>query len=127
MRLALIAALAIFVALPAHAAFQNIDPPQKLPPLVFEDRAGKQHSLSDYKGEYILLNVWASWCPPCVKEMGSLDALQKIADPQKLRVVALSEDRDADTVPAFYKIHNLTHLPIAIDSAGTAPTVFHLQ
>jgi len=116
----------LLLSTPAHASFTPIDPPQKIPPLIFEDRGGKQHAVSDYKGEYVLLNIWASWCGPCVREMPSLDRLQQQANPQKLRVVTLSEDRDAEDVPIFYHRHNLTHLPVAIDSAGTAPTALHL-
>lgn len=104
-----------------------VNPAQGVPHLVFEDATGGQHRLSDYRGSYILLNIWATWCGPCKKEMPSLERLQKIFDPQKLRVLALSEDRSADAVVGFYKTDAITHLLIAVDHAGIAPSTLHLR
>jgi thiol-disulfide isomerase/thioredoxin len=106
---------------------QRIDPPQKMPPLVFEDAHGAQHSLGDYRGKFVLLNIWATWCVPCVSEMPSLDALQRSADPARLAVIPLSEDRGDSVVGAFYKTHKITHLPIAVDHAGIAPSALKLR
>lgn len=106
---------------------KRIDPPRKMPPLVFEDGNGQQHSLADYRGKFVLLNIWATWCVPCVSEMPSLDALQKKFDAAKLAVVPLSEDRGDATVNAFYARHKITHLAIAVDHAGTAPSALKLN
>jgi thiol-disulfide isomerase/thioredoxin len=102
-------------------------PPEKVPPLVFVDGNGVQHVLADYRGHYVLLNIWATWCVPCVKEMPSLEALQANFDPQKLVVLPLSEDRDKASVIAFYKKYGIAHLPVAVDSAGIAPQSLHLE
>ena len=125
----LIAALAVLPArgegLSDHVL--RVDPPQKMPPLVFEDAHGAQHALSDYRGRFVLLNIWASWCVPCVSEMPSLDALQKKFGSERLAVVPLSEDRSGDVVDAFYIHNKIKHLPVAVDHAGTAPTVLRLH
>jgi thiol-disulfide isomerase/thioredoxin len=106
---------------------QRIDPPKKLPPLVFEDAHGAQHALADYRGKFVLLNVWATWCAPCVGEMPSLDALQDAISPDRLAVIPLSEDRGDSTVTAFYRIHKIAVLPVAIDHAGIAPSTLQLR
>lgn len=115
----------------AHAAsfsekIHLTSPSQPVPPLVFEDENGLQHALSDYRGRFVVLNVWATWCAPCVREMPSLDALQKNVDPKKIVVLPLSEDRGDSTVSSFYRTHALMHLPTAIDTAGRAPSALHL-
>jgi thiol-disulfide isomerase/thioredoxin len=102
-------------------------PPEALPSFVYEDASGGQHALSDLKGRYVLLNVWATWCAPCVREMPSLEALQKNFDPKKLIIIPLSEDRGDSVVQSFYTKHTITALPIAIDQAGTAPASFHID
>ncbi len=102
-------------------------PPQKIPPFVYTDANNAQHALSDFRGSYILLNIWATWCAPCTHEMPSLDALQKQFGDKKLHIVTLSEDRGDAIVTGFYKTHNIANLPVAIDTAGTAPSAFHLN
>ncbi len=98
-----------------------------MPPMVFEDGNGTQHALSDYRGRFVVLNVWATWCPPCVREMPSLEKLQKNFDPRRLIVLPLSEDRSDGVVGVFYRNHGLTHLPIALDTAGRAPSALHFH
>ncbi|MDD3371162.1 MAG: TlpA disulfide reductase family protein [Alphaproteobacteria bacterium] len=100
--------------------------PKPAPPLVFRDAEGTQHALSDYRGRYVLLHIWATWCPYCVGEMATLDALQGRTNPQRLTVIPLSEDHTDGAVGAFYRTHNITHLPVALDTAGRAPGAFKL-
>ena len=99
----------------------------KAPPLVFEDQNGAQHALGDYRGLYVLLNVWATWCSPCVQEMPSLDALREQIDPSKLIILPVSEDHGDAIVTSFYQTHAIKHLPVAIDHAGVALTSLNLH
>ena len=119
-----------FLPRAAHADFSDhtrlISPPQKAPSLVFEDAHHVQHTLSDYRGRFVLLNLWATWCTPCVKEMPFLDALQKIMGVQ-LAVLPVSEDRGDTAVSAFYVRHGMTQLPVAVDVAGIAPSAFQTK
>ena len=64
-----------------------------MPELVFFDGTGKQRSLSEWRGQVVLLNLWASWCGPCRKEMPSLAALQRRFGSKDFEVVAISVDR----------------------------------
>ena len=70
----------------------------------------KSKSLADYKGQVVLLNVWATWCGPCRTEMPSIEALHKALGPKGLRVVAVSIDDPgkAADIRKFLKDFNLT-------------------
>jgi len=65
-------------------------------------RSGRPSSLADYRGRVVLLNVWATWCPPCRVEMPSLERLHgKLAGPDFAVVAVSIDDGDASTVMAF--------------------------
>lgn len=63
------------------------------PELTFFDAQGKPRSLKEWKGQVVLVNLWASWCGPCRKEMPSLEALQRRFGSKDFEVVAISVDR----------------------------------
>lgn len=108
------------------AHFHPADASTATPALVFEDHPGHQLALQDFKGKTVLLNLWATWCGPCVKEMPGLDALQAQYGAKAFEVVALSEDsRGQDAVDAFFKKHQLVHLKTYIDQSGRAPSALH--
>ena len=100
----------------AMKKFEFFFPPQELPSIEFTDGQEKPVSLADFKGRYVLLNFWAVWCPPCVKEMPSLNMLQTKYDPEKFKVIALSQDRyGKDVAPAFLNKRHLTALGVYLD------------
>jgi thiol-disulfide isomerase/thioredoxin len=72
------------------------DQPLTIPNLEFKTAFDKAMSLDDVKGQWIILNLWATWCPPCIREMPSLQALQDEYGNQGLRVIAVSLDRNMD-------------------------------
>ena len=87
--------------------------PKQLPVLTFKDHDGAEKSLTDWRGRTVLLNLWATWCVPCRKEMPALDALQgKLGGPE-FEVVSINIDtRDPDKPKAWLKevgIHKLTY------------------
>lgn len=75
------------------AAFVFRKTPEALPEISFTDGEGTARTLKDWQGKVVLLNLWATWCAPCRKEMPSLDRLQKELGSDKFEVVALSVDR----------------------------------
>ncbi|RTL72915.1 MAG: redoxin domain-containing protein [Hyphomicrobiales bacterium] len=75
------------------AAFVFKKAPEALPELKFQDGAGGEVTLDKFKGKVVLLNLWATWCLPCRKEMPALDNLQAQLGSDKFEVVALSVDR----------------------------------
>jgi thiol-disulfide isomerase/thioredoxin len=75
------------------AAFVFRATPEDLPQVAFQDATGAQRTLAGWKGKVVLLNLWATWCLPCRKEMPALDRLQRELGSEAFEVVALSVDR----------------------------------
>ena len=79
------------------AAFTVADGSQRLPDLAFRDANGTERNLADWRGRTVLLNLWATWCVPCRKEMPALDALEGKLGGPAFEVVAVNIDtRNAD-------------------------------
>jgi thiol-disulfide isomerase/thioredoxin len=90
--------------------------PLQLPDLTFLDGSGNPKKLSDWKGHTVLVNLWATWCVPCRKEMPALDNLQGKLGGKSFDVVAINIDtRDPDKPKAFLKDGNLTRLDFFAD------------
>lgn len=83
--------------------FIRWDTPRKLPAFLFLDENGRKVSMADFHGRVVLLNIWATWCPPCRKEMPSLDRLNAKRGGTDFEVVALSIDNDPKLVKPFYR------------------------
>jgi thiol-disulfide isomerase/thioredoxin len=122
----------ILFLLPLHApkASETItfmDEPVQAPPLVFKDGDGNDHTLSEFRGRYVLLNIWATWCLACRHELPSLDALYGQLDHKKIVVIPVAEDQDLPSIRLFYYTHKISHLPILQDSVGRAPSAYRLK
>ena len=97
------------------------DSPKPLPEIQFENGQGEGMSLADFRGKVVLLNIWATWCAPCRREMPTLDRLQAELGGPDFQVVALSLDRKGlPIVQEFYKELGLETLPIYVDESGKA-------
>ena len=80
------------------------------PPFELLDLDRRPHRLADFSGQVVVLNFWATWCPPCVEEMPSLQRLEDLLGEDGLAVVAVSVDeRYADIAP-FVAEHRLRFL-----------------
>ena len=85
--------------------------PLRLPDLAFEDADGKPKKLSDWRGRTVLVNLWATWCVPCRKEMPALEGLETKLGGPDFAVVAINIDtRDPEKAKNFLKDANLTRL-----------------
>jgi thiol-disulfide isomerase/thioredoxin len=101
--------------------FSFLDKPAAVPELKFVDGNERPVSLADFGGRAVLLNIWATWCLPCRKEMPSLDRLQAKFDPSKFLVLTLSIDRAGiRAVKKFYTDLGLKSLGIYVDQSGAA-------
>jgi peroxiredoxin len=89
------------------------------------DLQGKSWALHDLRGKVVLVNFWATWCPPCRKEMPDLDALYLKFKDQGLIILAIS-DEDATKVRPFLKERPVTY-PVLLDPGRKVNDVFHID
>jgi thiol-disulfide isomerase/thioredoxin len=103
------------------AAFVFRKEPEALPEIKFQDAEGKERTLADWRGKVVLLNLWATWCLPCRKEMPSLDRLQAALGSDKFEVLALSVDRKGlDASRKFLSETKVERLALYVDSTARA-------
>ncbi len=108
--------------------FSLSDPPMPAPGDAMTDGNGNPVTVQDFAGQVVLLNFWATWCAPCVREMPSLDRLQAALGDQGLAVVAVSRDRGGrNVVEKFYDRLALEHLEIYLDRKGSFSRAFGVR
>jgi thiol-disulfide isomerase/thioredoxin len=90
--------------------------PKSAPEGTFVDASGGRHALNAFHGRYVLLNLWATWCGPCVNELPSLARLAKFAP--GLKVLAVDWHEKPAVVDAFLKSHDAATLPTLVDDSG---------
>jgi thiol-disulfide isomerase/thioredoxin len=101
------------------AAVGVADTGLQLPALAFKDASGTEKSLADWKGRTVLLNLWATWCVPCRKEMPALAALQQKLGGPSFEVVAVNIDtRDPDKPKAWLQQAGVTGLAYYADASA---------
>lgn len=101
------------------AAVVTPDAPRPLPPLVFKDEAGVDGGLDQYRGKVVVLNLWATWCAPCRKEMPALDELARLKGGPDFAVVPISLDfGGVDKPKAFLREIGVKSLPFHADPSN---------
>jgi peroxiredoxin len=96
------------------------------PKCTFPGLDGKIVSLADYRGQVVLVNIWATWCPPCVDEMPSMEKLHQELQGENFEILAISIDAvGTKAVAPFMKKYNLS-FPALIDPDGTIKTLYHI-
>lgn len=117
----LLAGMATASAQPMPRTFILHEAPKPIASIAFEDGQGRPRSLAEFRGKVVLLNIWATWCGPCRREMPSLDRLQGLLGGSDFEVVALSIDRAGlEVVRKFYADVGIRNIAIYIDSSGRA-------
>lgn len=98
-------ALSLIIAVQANAAeggpLTPLDSPRPAPEFSLADTAGDTHTLADYRGRVLVVNFWATWCPPCVKEMPALDRLQQQLGEAGVQVVGINMGETTDDIASF--------------------------
>lgn len=131
-RLALSALVGAFAAAPACAQvdapptlqtnssqFIEFRPRTTAPQVALQRIDGKSISLSASRGKVVLLSFWATWCPPCRRELPALERLQRTFDPRKLEIVAVSVDTAGKPmIVRFLNSLSIKHLQIYLDPDG---------
>ena len=100
------------------AAFIVAERPRPVPDLVFQDAEGRVRKLSEWRGRTVLLNLWATWCVPCRREMPALDRLQARLGGERFDVIAVDLDtRGPESVGKFLRDAGIDHLARYSDSS----------
>ena len=94
-----------------------VDGAPPAPDAAFVDAAGKQIRLADFRGRYVLVNLWATWCGPCITELPSLQRLNAALPQDRMTVLPVDvlERLDAEKIGAFLSMHGAGALPVYID------------
>jgi len=101
-----------------------LQPGIQVPNFVFADMNGKEVSLSDHRGKVVLLNVWATWCPPCRQEMPSMQRLYEKFKGESFEILAVSIDSEGrEAVAPFMREMNLT-FPALLDPRETIMSLY---
>ncbi len=99
--------------------FSFFDPPKAAPDIAFVDAEGRELELADFRGKFVLVNLWATWCGPCRREMPSLDRLQSRLGGGDFTVLALSQDRKGPAaVETFLAGIGVRNLGVYVDTSA---------
>lgn len=102
---------------------QKVEVGKKAPDFVLTDLSGEKHQLSDYEGEGVLLNFWATWCKPCEKEMPYLNNQYQAYKDQGVHVIAVNIGESNVAVSDFSKRYDL-QFPIVTDKDSQVMTAY---
>jgi thiol-disulfide isomerase/thioredoxin len=97
----LLAAASVVQAAALATSFKPVSEPMSAPHLPLADLQGETVAVADFAGKVVVLNFWATWCPPCREEMPSLQRLHETADGEDIVVLAANVGEQADTVRGF--------------------------
>jgi peroxiredoxin len=108
----------------SYLKFSPLETGRPAPNFTLPGLDGKIVRLSDHKGHVVLVNIWATWCPPCVDEMPSMEALYQELKDENFEILAISIDATGtETVARFMKKFNLS-FPALMDPGGTIKSVY---
>jgi thiol-disulfide isomerase/thioredoxin len=102
--------------------------PVNAPDFTLPDMNDKSHTLREYRGKVVLLNFWATWCPPCRREMPSMEALYQALQNKSFVVLAVNEWENADLVfPWIGQLSRFPGFPILFDTDGAVAERYSVQ
>ena len=100
--------------------------PGPAPDLKFSDASGKVLSLANYRGSGLIVNIWATWCGPCIAELPTFAAISQGLAKSRILVLPISVDLEgAKVVKPFYASHAITDLPVLLDPEGNTTNVLN--
>ncbi|MGS0728982.1 TlpA family protein disulfide reductase, partial [Shewanella sp. 0m-11] len=95
--------------------FIEMQSARSVPEVKFTDTKGDEISLKQFKGKLVLVNLWATWCAPCIKEIPQMENIRQVNKNNDLVVVPISIDEESDKVQAFLERHKLGHYQTWLD------------
>ncbi len=115
-------------AAPQGQGARLVEERRPLPEFSFTDAEGRERRVADFPGQALVVNFWATWCPPCVAEMPALDRLHAMLRGDGIEVLALSSDRGGrGAVEPFYQRNSLKNLGVWLDPRGAAGRAFAVR
>ncbi|HKJ04951.1 MAG TPA: TlpA disulfide reductase family protein [Geopsychrobacteraceae bacterium] len=97
---------------------------QKAPDFTLEDMQGNKVSLSDFKGKIVMINFWATWCPPCIEEMPSMEKLYKKLGKEDFVILAINIEPDAREYVAEFLAKNPYTYPVLLDGESLVQELY---
>ncbi|MFV1972730.1 MAG: peroxiredoxin family protein [Thiohalobacterales bacterium] len=85
----------------ADQTLAPVSPGVQAPEFALQDTNGKTHRLSDYRGKPVIINFWATWCPPCREEIPSMNRAWRILENEDIAMLAINMGEDEDTIFIF--------------------------
>jgi peroxiredoxin len=115
----------VFIALLMQASLAYAGPqtlgslkaPFKAPDFITRGEDGQTYRLSDYRGKYVVLNFWATWCPPCREEIPSMERMWKKVRDRNIQLLAVNMGEDVDTIFEFLGSYPMS-FPALLDKNG---------
>lgn len=120
---ALAAGLVVLLAWLNRDRLNPVGPGRPAPDFVAMDLEGTQKTLDDFRGKVLLINIWATWCPPCQEEMPSMERLYRAVGDEGFEILAISVDAPSGEVDAFGRRGG--DLRAYADSVGLSFTILH--
>ena len=113
---------------PSDYKLKRLAKPLPAPDFTLEDMDGKKHSLTEYRGKVVLINFWATWCPPCIREMPSLEQLHQNLKDQPFVLLAINQWEDEERVFEFMgQLETIPTFPILFDPQSEVSAAFGVQ
>jgi len=114
--------------LPTNNLLTVLNPRKPAPNFTLNGVLGKTYSLSQFRGKVVLVNFWATWCPPCRAEMPSIEKLYRSLAGTPFEVLALDQAEDQSTVFAHLgELDPMPTFPVLLDKTSSAANAFHVQ
>lgn len=104
----------------------GLKPGNKVPDFTLKTLEGQQVSLKDYRGKKVILNFWATWCPPCRKEMPDMQKVYSQSSEENVEILAVNlryTEKNTDSVTAFVDEHHVS-FPVLLDTKGSISKEF---
>jgi thiol-disulfide isomerase/thioredoxin len=106
----------------------KLDTPLAAPDFTLQDMDGESHTLSDYRGKVVMLNFWATWCPPCRREIPSMESIYQDLQKDGFVVLAANEFEDPDHVFAYTgQLSVFPTFPVLFDSDSKVSQLYNVK